>query len=456
MIFYKQITLLLVAMIIGRFHVVGQCTTSSGNWELPTTWTNCGGSIPSATSTVIIAATPSGSSAPAIVSGTLGNQSVGTIEVGSITVQNGGTLRLHRSVDTLFLQGRLIIEDGGELQHGGGGPVLIVEVVDAQGVAIHASTPGVPMPGLFLQTGATITQASNPTDIDETPLARTNVTYFRGGTLGTPYSMQTSGDSTVVIDPSVPPGSIHIRDLPSTAPGAGFFPMFDVVSTPRTHQSQQYRRHRSSGFPIVIGPLILDPRRPWDAKTGIYTQLASDRLYIGRVTGVLPLELISFTASMQGSEVVVSWETLTELNNDYFSVAHSVNGIDWADLGEVRGAGTTSVPQHYSFLHRVPSFGINYYKLVQTDYDGTMKETGITNVLNAGQHDLVVYPNPSSGTTIIDTPGEGRITVIDLTGKTLVDMPCSTSNVAVDLPKGLHVVEFTLNGHTLQKRVLVR
>ena len=252
--------------------------------------------------------------------------------------------------------------------------------------------------------------------------------------------------------------TIYIRDLPSTAPGAGLFPVFNVASTPPTHKSQEYR-YKPNAFPItdrIAAYSALDDTRPWDARTGIYTQLASDRLYIGRVTGVLPLELISFTAFMQGSEVVVSWETLTELNNDYFSVAHSVNGIDWADLGEVRGAGTTSVPQHYSFLHRVPSFGINYYKLVQTDYDGTMKETGITNVLNAGQHDLVVYPNPSSGTTIIDTPGEGRITVIDLTGKTLVDMPCSTSNVAVDLPKGLHLVEFTLNGHTLQKRVLVR
>lgn len=86
--------------------------------------------------------------------------------------------------------------------------------------------------------------------------------------------------------------------------------------------------------------------------------------------GVLPIELGSFTAKVLGNSVKLNWVTLSEINNDYFSIEKSLDGINYRLLTTVSGAGNSSSVLDYSYVDRNPVFGKSYYRLMQTDFDG--------------------------------------------------------------------------------------
>jgi hypothetical protein len=100
----------------------------------------------------------------------------------------------------------------------------------------------------------------------------------------------------------------------------------------------------------------------------------------------LPITLENFSGYYNGSSSELSWQTLSEQNNDYFALYHSTNGKTFDRIGKVPGSGNTSTLLDYSFEHRTPHSGINYYKLKSVDYDGTMHDKGIVAVLVEMNH----------------------------------------------------------------------
>lgn len=113
----------------------------------------------------------------------------------------------------------------------------------------------------------------------------------------------------------------------------------------------------------------------------------------------LPVELIFFNANVDESNYVrLEWLTATEINNNYFDVARSVdNGKSFTPIGSVQGVGNSSTPQFYSFIDTSPKGGYNYYKLIQYDFDGEYEEHNITYALIMGNQlkNIKIYPNPS-------------------------------------------------------------
>src|SRR5690606_34740978 len=86
----------------------------------------------------------------------------------------------------------------------------------------------------------------------------------------------------------------------------------------------------------------------------------------------LPIELISFSLnSINTREVELKWVTATEKDNDYFSVERSQTGQDWEVITYISGAGTSSEMREYSIIDVNTLSGVSYYRLKQTDYDGT-------------------------------------------------------------------------------------
>ena len=91
------------------------------------------------------------------------------------------------------------------------------------------------------------------------------------------------------------------------------------------------------------------------------------------VPTVLPVELLSFTGKHQDRINYLFWETASESNNDFFTLEHSVDGIFFSQLSKIPGAGNSNHLLHYSFTHLFPQQGINYYRLKQTDFNGSIK-----------------------------------------------------------------------------------
>jgi hypothetical protein len=81
-----------------------------------------------------------------------------------------------------------------------------------------------------------------------------------------------------------------------------------------------------------------------------------------------PVELISFNV-LAGP--VLKWSTASEQNNNYFTIERSTNGLDWFDVTTVEGHGTSPEVNTYTWHERTEVEGLIYYRLSQTDYDGT-------------------------------------------------------------------------------------
>jgi hypothetical protein len=113
----------------------------------------------------------------------------------------------------------------------------------------------------------------------------------------------------------------------------------------------------------------------------------------------VPIKLISFKALAADEGVNLSWTTASEINNDYFTIENSANGIDFHEVGTVKGAGTTQELHSYSYLHKNPSTGKSFYRLRQTDFDRKNSYSNITKVEIEKRHSasFEVYPNPSDG-----------------------------------------------------------
>lgn len=115
----------------------------------------------------------------------------------------------------------------------------------------------------------------------------------------------------------------------------------------------------------------------------------------------LPVEVVDFAARSYGNIVNVTWFTGSELNNDYFAIQRSRDGYVFVELGRLSGKGTTHEKHAYSFQDDGPLPGTSYYRLKQTDFDGTSESAAMATVTRATDENLKLFPNPvKSGATL--------------------------------------------------------
>jgi hypothetical protein len=116
----------------------------------------------------------------------------------------------------------------------------------------------------------------------------------------------------------------------------------------------------------------------------------------------LPIELLSFGASINADKVDIEWVTASEVNNDFFTVERSTDGVVFDELTAVAGAGSSFDVLDYSVTDQDPNEGANYYRLKQTDYDGAevysaavyVSFNGLTSNDQTEETVINVFPNP--------------------------------------------------------------
>ncbi len=111
----------------------------------------------------------------------------------------------------------------------------------------------------------------------------------------------------------------------------------------------------------------------------------------------LPVELLDFTVVEKNKKyVLLNWRTLSELNNDYFSVQKSKDGVHWYEVGQVNGMGTSVQMSNYLFKDYKPYIGKSYYRLEQFDFNGNSEFSTIKVIDFIGAEFMALYPNPYS------------------------------------------------------------
>ena len=109
---------------------------------------------------------------------------------------------------------------------------------------------------------------------------------------------------------------------------------------------------------------------------------------------MLPVELLHFTATPTGSDVLLQWATATELNNAGFHVERSGDGERFEAIAEVEGMGTIQQLTRYESVDHSPLPGLSYYRLRQIDHDGTTTLSEVVTVEVKTSEVVVAYPNP--------------------------------------------------------------
>jgi hypothetical protein len=94
----------------------------------------------------------------------------------------------------------------------------------------------------------------------------------------------------------------------------------------------------------------------------------------------LPITLIEFTATKNNNQVDLVWLTSTEINNDYFTVERSFDGKEFIPITRQNGAGNSNYLIQYNKVDLEYYNGINYYRLVQTNFDGKTSYSNIVTV----------------------------------------------------------------------------
>ena len=117
------------------------------------------------------------------------------------------------------------------------------------------------------------------------------------------------------------------------------------------------------------GEVVMDVLIGAEATGGSYGDFAFQSS--GLNLNVLPIELLSFNAKPNDSKVETTWITASEINNDFFTVERSADATLFNSIATVQGAGSSHHMRSYEFTDERPLPGISYYRLRQTDFDGS-------------------------------------------------------------------------------------
>lgn len=249
------------------------------------------------------------------------------------------------------------------------------------------------------------------------------------------------GNYTLVfVNPSI---STYLQMSPANAGGSTETTDSDQASV--TYISGELRGATSGTVTIVSGGALSDV----DAG---FTQLS------------LPIELMYFTARKEGVESLLQWSTASEINNDYTAIERSGNGIDWSAIGKLDGTGNSTQLKYYEYVDTNPLKDMNYYRLVQHDFDGTITISPIAAVQHGNSHQKAIYPNPASDFIMIASESSfvtlSDVAITDLTGRTMdfsVEL-LSDKLVRVDLSglnSGVYYVYYTRNGQQIQEKFVL-
>ncbi|MBK8984029.1 MAG: T9SS type A sorting domain-containing protein [Ignavibacteria bacterium] len=229
----------------------------------------------------------------------------------------------------------------------------------------------------------------------------------------------------------------ELRMATNTLPGTG-----NGLVIPQGVPTLIGRYKMKSTTPIDLSALITDPFIIRDScetvisltrtKINIYDQADQLNKEVTRCAnhsvadgGALPVELASFTSSINRNNVTLNWSTSKEINNSGFDVERTLSGEGtWTKAGSVSGSGTTDETKSYAFTERINT-GKYSYRLKQIDFNGNFEYFNLLNEIEVGIPDVYKlsqnYPNPFNPTTKIDydIPYDGNVSILlyDLSGR---------------------------------------
>ena len=130
----------------------------------------------------------------------------------------------------------------------------------------------------------------------------------------------------------------------------------------------------------TFNPLtVFGTNRPYYGFTGSTGGLSNTQTFCSTIV-VLPVDGAKMESSCENLVRNIVWTTVSEENNDYFTIEKTKNGIDYEEMTKIEGAGNSSSPKKYEWSDNDPDDELSYYRLNQTNYNGVKREVDFISV----------------------------------------------------------------------------
>ncbi|WP_375434444.1 hypothetical protein [uncultured Hymenobacter sp.] len=135
----------------------------------------------------------------------------------------------------------------------------------------------------------------------------------------------------------------------------------------------------------------------------------------------LPVELTRFAAVFENNSVQLRWTTASEKDAANFSIERSFDGQNFSAVAVVPAAGTSATRREYQAIDRGMRSGLNYYRLKQTDLDGTFAYSQVLPVqVGEVAQQLEAYSSQGNLNIVLQMPGTlQQLRVLDSMGRVL-------------------------------------
>ncbi|HCY76549.1 MAG TPA: hypothetical protein DHV28_11565 [Ignavibacteriales bacterium] len=197
----------------------------------------------------------------------------------------------------------------------------------------------------------------------------------------------------------------------------------------------------------------------------------SEGLFRSKYPLVVPVELVSFRCVINDQVINLIWRTATEQNNHGFEIERSFDKKKWNTIGFVKGKGTTTEPQSYSFSENVTDLSNNkiFYRLKQVDFNGSFKYSDVVEVeIGPSTFSLEQnYPNPFNPSTKISWQSPvgswQTLKIFDVLGNEVVALvneyreagKYETEFNAEKLPSGVYYYQLRAGDYVQTKKMLL-
>jgi len=176
----------------------------------------------------------------------------------------------------------------------------------------------------------------------------------------------------------------------------------------------------------------------------------------------LPVTILYFDAKSIERGIQLDWITASEVSNKYFTIERSSDGISFEAIGKLDRKENSNEKAYYGFIDKDPILGINYYRLKQTDLNGSSSYSKIVASSYKKGSDVELYPNPSDNGEFLlyinNTQSNcNLIEIFDYDGKKILQTETKEATTKLNLKRygqGIYILKLNCNKGIIYKKLV--
>ena len=183
------------------------------------------------------------------------------------------------------------------------------------------------------------------------------------------------------------------------------------------------------------------------------------------LTPVLPVVLVNFDGYLQQKDILIRWNTASEINSSYFELEKSFDGINFRKIARVAAAGSSISVKQYSYVDQEPPSEMNYYRLKLVDISDKILYSDVRLVRNSSLvENVYILGNPFKDQITLRfaklAQSPVKIKLITMEGRVLLNTEfekMSQTQVALNtsaLAPGAYILQVQTEGKTFNDKIV--